>query len=145
MKIFKPQYLCIAAAFLFGSAYLRSDEPTKTIKRVPVTDANTIDGVQLFDHYCAVCHGKDAKGTGPAADALKKAPADLTQITRRAGATAFPEVHVMRIIKGDDVVGAHGSRDMPIWGELFKSMRGKETAELRVNALMKYLESIQAQ
>jgi len=129
---------------LFGSVYVRSDEPTKTIKRVPVTDANTIDGQQLFGHYCAVCHGKDAKGTGPAADALKKAPADLTQITRRTGGTSFPEVHVMRVIKGEDTVGAHGSRAMPIWGELFTSLRGKETAELRVNSLMRYLESIQA-
>jgi len=144
MRIITPQYLCIAAALLFGSATLRSDEPTKTIKRVPVTDANTIDGQQLFGHYCAVCHGKDAKGTGPAADALKKAPADLTQITRRSGAPAFPEVHVMRIIKGDDTVGAHGSRDMPVWAELFTSLRGKETAELRVNALMRYLQNIQA-
>ncbi|HEY1239015.1 MAG TPA: c-type cytochrome [Bryobacteraceae bacterium] len=143
MKIFTPQYLAIAAVFLFGSVYLRSDEPTKTIKRVPVTDANTIDGQQLFGHYCGVCHGKDAKGNGPAADALKKAPADLTQIARRAGGS-FPEVHVTRVIKGEDAVGAHGSRDMPIWGELFTSLRGKETSELRVNALMKYLEGIQA-
>jgi hypothetical protein len=90
-----------------------------------------------------VCHGKDAKGTGPAADALKKGPADLTQISRKSGGT-FPEVHVMRIIRGDDVVGAHGSRDMPIWSELFTSLSSKETTELRVNALMKYLQTIQA-
>src|SRR5690348_8538212 len=118
-------------------------EPTKAIKRVPVTDARTMDGQELFTYYCAVCHGKDGKGTGPAADALKKAPADLTQISRRAGGK-FPELHVMRVIKGDDMVGAHGSRDMPIWGELFTSLNGKETTELRVNALMKYLEAMQA-
>lgn len=98
----------------------------------------------MFTHYCAVCHGNDAKGTGPAAGALKKTPADLTQIARRAGGK-FPEVHVQRIIQGDDVVGAHGSRDMPIWGELFKSLRGKEDSQLRVTALMRYIDSIQAQ
>jgi hypothetical protein len=146
MKIFTPEYLMIALTLMFGSTAMSAQEtkePTKTIKRVPVTDVHTIDGQVLFDHYCAVCHGKDAKGTGPAADALKKGPADLTQISRRSGGT-FPEVHVMRIIKGDDVVGAHGSRDMPIWGELFTSLSSKETTELRVNALMKYLETIQA-
>src|SRR5690348_17350808 len=146
MKILTPQYLMIGLALVFGSVTTvaqQTNAPTKTIKRVPVTDVHTIDGQALFDHYCAVCHGKDAKGTGPAADALKKAPADLTQISRRSGGD-FPEIHVMRVIKGDDVVGAHGSRDMPIWGELFTSLNGKETTELRVNALMKYLQAMQA-
>lgn len=135
----------IALAFVFGITVTPAQEqtPTKTIRRVPVTDVHTIDGQVLFDHYCAVCHGKDLRGTGPAADALKKTPADLTQIERKSGGN-FPEVHVMRIIKGDDVVGAHGSRDMPIWGELFTSLSSKETTELRVNALMKYLEKMQA-
>jgi hypothetical protein len=50
----------------------------------------------------------------------------------------------MRVIKGDDTVGAHGSRDMPIWGELFTSLSSKESSELRVNGLMKYVESVQA-
>ena len=133
-------------ALVFGTTPARAQEtkePTKTIKRVPVTDVHSIDGQVLFDHYCAVCHGKDAKGAGPAADALKKTPADLTQITRK-NSGKFPEVHVMRVIKGDDTVGAHGSRDMPIWGELFTSLSSKEATELRVNALMKYVESVQA-
>ena len=142
MRILTPLYLLIPAV-LTVSVALRAQDSGKTIKRVPVTDAATLDGQQLFGHYCAVCHGNDAKGTGPAADALKKGPADLTQIARKSGGT-FPEVHVMRVIKGDDTVGAHGSRDMPIWGELFTSLKGKETAELRVNALMRYLEKIQA-
>jgi mono/diheme cytochrome c family protein len=146
MKILAPQYLMITLGLAFGTTTVRAqdaNQPTKTIKRVPVTDVHTIDGQVLFEHYCAVCHGKDAKGTGPAADALKKAPADLTQITRKSGGN-FPEVHVMRVIKGDDVVGAHGSRDMPIWGELFTSLSSRETSELRVNALMHYLEGVQA-
>ena len=143
MRIFTPLYLIIPLALAVGSLSARAQDSSKTIKRVPVTDAATIDGQQLFTHYCAVCHGADAKGTGPAADALKKGPADLTQIARKSGGT-FPEIHVMRVIKGDDTVGAHGNRDMPIWGELFTSLKGKETAELRVNALMRYLEKIQA-
>ena len=135
----------IALAIAFGGTAARAQEttPAKVIKRVPVTDVRTIDGQALFDHYCAVCHGKDAKGSGPAAEALKKAPADLTQISRKSGGN-FPEVHVIRVIKGDDVVGAHGSRDMPIWSELFTSLSGKESTELRVNALMRYLETVQA-
>jgi mono/diheme cytochrome c family protein len=136
----------IGLALVFGMSAAPAQEnqaPSKTIKRVPVTDVHSVDGQVLFEHYCAVCHGKDAKGTGPAADALKKTPADLTQVARKNGGK-FPEVHVMRVIKGDDTVGAHGSRDMPIWGELFASLSSKESSELRVNGLMKYVESIQA-
>jgi mono/diheme cytochrome c family protein len=143
MRIFKPLYLLLGLALAVGFASARADEPSKTIKRVPVTDAATMDGQQLFTHYCAVCHGTDLKGTGPAADALKKRPADLTQISRKSGGT-FPQVHIVRIIKGADEIGAHGSRDMPVWGELFTSLQSKETAELRVNALMHYIEGLQA-
>jgi mono/diheme cytochrome c family protein len=146
MRIFRLQYLMIGLALVFGMSAAPAQEnqaPSKTIKRVPVTDVHSVDGQVLFEHYCAVCHGKDAKGAGPAADALKKAPADLTQVARKNGGK-FPEVHVMRVIKGDDTVGAHGSRDMPIWGELFTSLSSKESSELRVNGLMKYVESVQA-
>jgi mono/diheme cytochrome c family protein len=146
MRIFRLQYLMIGLALVFGMSAAPAQEnqaPSKTIKRVPVTDVHSVDGQVLFEHYCAVCHGKDAKGTGPAADALKKAPADLTQVARKNGGK-FPEVHVMRVIKGDDTVGAHGSRDMPIWGELFTSLSSKESSELRVNGLMRYVESVQA-
>lgn len=132
----------MALSLAAGSVAANAQE-TKTVKRVPVTATPTMDGHEMFTHYCAVCHGTDAKGTGPAADALKKKPADLTQIARKNGGK-FPELHVMRVIKGDDVVGAHGSRDMPIWGELFRSLRNQADSDLRVNALMRYIEQIQA-
>lgn len=142
MRIFTPQYLIIGAALILGAVTISAQD--KTIKRVPVQAATGMDGHAMFSQYCAVCHGNDAKGTGPAAEALKKTPADLTQIARKNGGK-FPEVHVMRVIHGEDAVAAHGSRDMPIWGELFRSLRGKEDSQLRVNALMKYVESVQAQ
>jgi mono/diheme cytochrome c family protein len=36
----------------------------------------------MFRSYCAVCHGLDAKGSGPAAPALKMEPADLTTLAK---------------------------------------------------------------
>lgn len=143
MRIFTLQYLIIGTVLALGSAAAGAQE-AKTIKRVPVTAVNSMDGQTMFTHYCAVCHGADAKGTGPAADALKKSPADLTQIARKAGGK-FPEIHVVRVIRGDDMVGAHGNREMPIWGDLFRSLRSPAETDLRVNALMKYIEGIQAQ
>ena len=122
-----------------------ADEGTgKTIKRVNAQPTASVNGVDLFKEYCAVCHGNDAKGTGPAADALKKRPADLTQLQRKNGGT-FPELHVMNYIKGDDVVAAHGSRDMPIWGTIFGSMSpNQDLVQVRVYNLLKYIEGVQA-
>jgi mono/diheme cytochrome c family protein len=139
----KPQYLLLGMALTIGPAAAIAQEPTKTIKTVPVRDTQTLDGKTMFHEYCAVCHGDGAKGNGPAADALKKAPADLTQIARKNGG-AFPEVKVMRVIQGDDVVAAHGNRAMPVWGSIFRSLGSEQTETLRVNALMKYIQGMQA-
>jgi len=129
---------------MFGpAAAVAADQPTKTIKSVPARDTQTLDGKTMFKEYCAVCHGEDGKGNGPAADALKKAPADLTQVARKSGGT-FPEIKVQRMITGADEVAAHGSRAMPIWGNIFRSLSNQEGETLRVNALMKYVESLQA-
>src|SRR5581483_4785537 len=88
----------------------------QTIKQVPPNPTSPASGEQMFNEYCAVCHGKDAKGDGPAATALKKSPADLTSLTRR-NQGKFPEAKVFSVIKGDSNVAAHGSREMPIWGD----------------------------
>jgi mono/diheme cytochrome c family protein len=114
------------------------------IEKVPITRTSPTDGKQMFDMYCAACHGKDAKGTGPAAAALKTTPADLTRIAARSGGK-FPEVRVKRYIEGLDEVAAHGTRDMPVWGPLFRSLDpgGAGTDQLRVQALTDYLKSLQ--
>ena len=143
MKSLKPQYLLLGLALVFGPAAASAqDTPTKSIKTV-TAKATPIDGKEMFHEYCAVCHGDQGKGNGPAADALKKAPADLTQISRKNGGK-FPEVKVMRVIQGEDTVAAHGNRAMPIWGTIFRSLGSKETETLRVNALMRYVEQLQA-
>ena len=125
-------------------AFAADEGNGKTIKRVNAQPTASVNGVDLFKEYCAVCHGNDAKGTGPAADALKKRPADLTQLARKNGGT-FPELHVMNFIKGDDVVASHGSRDMPIWGTIFASMSpNQDLVQVRVYNLLKYIEGVQA-
>lgn len=115
----------------------------QTLKKVvPVKPTSVVDGQQMFDSYCAVCHGKDGKGGGPAAKSLTKAPADLTQLSAKNGGT-FPEIPVRRFIEGADEVPAHGSREMPMWGEVFSAHNNSGTAPLRVQALAKYLKSLQ--
>ena len=115
----------------------------KQIKRVPITPTPANSGQTMFNSYCAVCHGTDAKGDGPAASALKKTPADLTQLAAKNGGK-YPENHVMAVIRAADSP-VHGSKEMPIWGNLFWSMSGGHEGEVqqRVANLNKYLESLQ--
>ena len=114
------------------------------IKQVSVKGTQTLQGAELYTTYCAVCHGKDGKGGGPAAEALKKQPTDLTQIARKHNGK-FEPLRIQNVITGTDVVAAHGSRDMPTWGEVFGSMNGDEgTRKLRINSLVDYVEKMQA-
>ena len=111
------------------------------IKKEPIKPVAASDGAAMFQSYCAACHGKAAMGDGPAAAALKKTPADLTKLNARNGGK-YPEVKVKRYIEGLDEVPSHGSRDMPMWGELFRAL-DRNTAQIRVQALSDYLKGIQ--
>jgi mono/diheme cytochrome c family protein len=116
----------------------------QTIKTVTPNPTSPTSGKEMFNEYCAVCHGQDAKGSGPAATALKKKPADLTQLTMHNNGK-FPDSRIARYIEGDDKVDAHGSRDMPMWGDVFKSMSGSdEITRMRVSNLTSYIKGLQA-
>lgn len=104
-------------------------------------DKKNEKGHKLFMQYCATCHGADAKGNGPTAKVLKKAPADLTNIEKVDG--KFPRLKVQRIISGDDMLDSHGSRDMPVWGAVLRQKGGIGFAQLEIYNLTNYLESIQ--
>jgi mono/diheme cytochrome c family protein len=119
---------------------------TKTvIKEVPAKMTRSLDGKDLFRQFCAVCHGVDGKGAGPAAAALKRPTGDLTQLSRK-NAGKFPKLRVKVSITGGDNVMEHGTRDMPMWGSVL-SETGQQRAmgDMRVQALLDYLEQIQAQ
>jgi hypothetical protein len=53
-------------------------------------------------------------------------------------------VRVQQIIDGTGIA-THGTREMPVWGDTFKRLRGgtEQSAAARIEALTKYLESIQ--
>ncbi len=126
----------VALAVSAGSAFAQAK-----IEQAPIKNVNVTDARGMFDSYCAVCHGKDGKGTGPAAKALAKVPADLTRVSARNNGT-FPDTRVRRYIEGLDEVPAHGTRDMPMWGSLFNSLN-RDTAQLRVAALADYIKGMQ--
>lgn len=129
----------VALTALALSASVAQAQPT--VKKVPAQPA-AVDGKAMFDQYCAVCHGKEAKGNGPAAAALKKTPTDLTRISAQNGG-AFPDLKVGRYLEGLDEVESHGTRDMPMWGNVFKSLDSPDTAKRRVFVLVEYLKGLQ--
>jgi hypothetical protein len=100
-------------------------------------------GLSLFSEHCASCHGRTAHGDGPRAKDLAARPSDLTRLAERNG-WIFPMAAVARAIDGTDA--AHQSRDMPLWGEVFKASAdrsGGADAQARIDALVRYLEFVQ--
>jgi hypothetical protein len=75
-------------------------------------------GKAEYQSSCAPCHGKDGKGNGPVSPGLKVTPPDLTILAKKDNAV-FPFNAVYEIIDGRKAVIAHGTRDMPIWGDRY--------------------------
>ncbi len=102
-------------------------------------------GRDLFEFYCASCHGRDGKGGGRAAPALKVAPPDLTTLTER-NRGVFPSERVGALIKGEGQLStpAHGSSDMPVWGPIFKGLDSRDAVNAaRIEAIVKHIDSLQ--
>ncbi len=110
-----------------------------TIKRDTAKMTRSNDGAQMYTEYCAVCHGKDGKGNGPAAAALKAKPADLTQLAKQHNGEISAKDFEDKVT-GKLMTPAHGAADMPIWGPVFSSL-GNE--QLRLYNVRKYVESLQ--
>jgi mono/diheme cytochrome c family protein len=83
------------------------------------TVAEVLDhGKAEYHSSCAPCHGSDGTGTGPVSAGLKVPPPDLTVLAKKNNGV-FPFNSVYEIIDGRKTVVAHGTRDMPIWGDRY--------------------------
>jgi len=133
----------LAGIGLMLTAFATTATAQTKVKQEPIKPLGDVSGAVTYREYCSACHGVSGHGNGPAAAALKVAPADLTLISKRAGGT-FPFATVKSKISGDEVIAAHGSRDMPTWGPLFRSVDSGPVAELRLTNLITYLEAMQA-
>ena len=133
----------ILSAIALGQA--TSAQSTPQLKHVPITNAPPDSGKAMFKSYCAVCHGVDAKGNGPAASAMKTPPADLTELAKKSNGQ-YPAPHVAAVIRGQATNPAHGNQDMPVWGPLFSSLsQGHEgPVQQRITNLVNYIETLQA-
>jgi hypothetical protein len=102
-------------------------------------------GITEYELACMPCHGVDGRGDGPLAKTLKARPSDLTQISKASGGR-FPSKKVGEMIDGRAAVAAHGSRDMPVWGDRYRRTseagesltKVEQRARAQINALARY-------
>ena len=136
--------ICLLAGWMLSPSWAQAQEITL--------------GQFEYQNSCVACHGVSGKGDGPVTDFLSGATVpDLTMLQSNNGGV-FPVTAVFETIEGSDVASAHGTRDMPIWGDQFRQrvMRARDPqfsgsdsiddfAQARILALIEYLSSIQAQ
>jgi hypothetical protein len=101
--------------------------------RKPIT---TLDGKEIFNSYCA-------KGHGPVARAIRTGLPDLTTLARQK--SKFPTEGLEKFILGDgNPAAAHGSREMPVWGPLFRHVENDQDLGLiRARRVVEYIQSLQ--
>jgi len=119
-----------------------------TLALVVATNAYAADddlGARLFFNHCAACHGDAAEGDGPVAAAMRVTVPNLrTLATRNDG--AFPAEAVRAYIDGRESVAAHGDRQMPVWGDVFRGPEqrtSERTVRRRIDALVNFIETLQ--
>ena len=103
------------------------------------------NGAQLFMNHCAACHGVDGEGGGPVAAVMQTTVPNLRTLAQRSGGT-FPSDAVTAYIDGRQVKAAHGDRQMPIWGDVFRGPEqgtAQRTVRERIAALVTFLKGIQ--
>jgi mono/diheme cytochrome c family protein len=121
-----------------------AQEAKTAVKHTAAPMTSAASGKEMFLSYCAPCHGKDAKGDGPAAKALNSLPADLTTLAKR-NAGKYPSDKVTSVLRGQATLLAHGDQEMPVWGPVFWRMSQGHEVEVqqRISNLNRYIESLQ--
>ena len=107
--------------------------------------AETPSGAQLYSTHCTACHGIDGEGGGPVAAVMQITVPNLRSLKARNGGV-FPTDAVSAYIDGRQIPASHGDRQMPIWGDVFRSQEGRNTADIvrrRIAAIVSFIEELQ--
>lgn len=141
----------VSLAFAFAAPAQEQAAGTvkQTVVKKPIQHTSSASGEEMYLSYCAACHGTRGKGDGPAAAALKQPPADLTVLAKNNNGN-FPANRVTQVLNFGVEAPAHGSKDMPIWRDLLKSLHGSDMrfkdalVQTRIANLTDYVKSLQA-
>jgi mono/diheme cytochrome c family protein len=143
----KPSVRIASVLLLCGAAIAATETEARQgqVDVTPTLVLPSMSGRDIFRYYCASCHGRDGRGTGPLAPELKTKPANLTKLTASNRGT-FPDERVKAFIThGRADAPAHGSPDMPVWGPIFQAVDPSDAvARARIDNIVAYLKSIQA-
>jgi mono/diheme cytochrome c family protein len=109
-------------------------------------DYVAMSGQDLYRRFCASCHGVEGHGDGPVAASLRVEVPDLTRTASRGSTDARDRI--VRIIDGRYIVGAHGTRVMPVWGEDLARLEignpdAERTAQVIIGRLADYVNGLQ--
>jgi mono/diheme cytochrome c family protein len=143
----KISTLILMAGFASASILGVAQDTTPKVKTVPVQPTSPTSGQEMYAAYCAACHGAKATGDGPAAQALKTAPPDLTVLSQKNGG-AFPADRVRTVLQFGVMTPAHGSAEMPVWGDLLRTLHSTTpntnmVVNQRIINLTNYIKQIQ--
>jgi mono/diheme cytochrome c family protein len=104
--------LAIIAGLFLNTGPISAQE--MLTEATPAVDLGKLE----FEKNCAICHGLQAHGDGPYASRLTAGVPDLTVLSQKNGG-AFPFERVYQIIDGTQMLAGHGTRQMPIWGQVY--------------------------
>jgi mono/diheme cytochrome c family protein len=137
-------FACCVMLVLVSVTIATAQQAKPEVKHEAAPQTSPASGKEMFLSYCAACHGKDAKGDGPAAAGLKAAPADLTVLAKLNGGK-YPGDKVTSILRGQTNLVPHGDQEMPVWGRVFwrMSQGHEEIVMQRIANLNRYIESLQ--
>ena len=139
--------LLIAAALLPAAGAVAAE----------TTPREGFDAAALFKASCAPCHGLAGAGDGPVASVLASEVPRLDDLTKRAEGV-YPADYVREVIDGRSEIGAHGTREMPVWGLRFERLyqtpeapgaktdaEARASAEMLITGLVDYIRTLQAE
>ena len=115
-----------------------NQEPTTTVN--PFGER----GQHLWKLLCCLPRTRWSRQGSGLQSAETKVP-DLTRLSLRHNG-AFPALHVRTVITfgADDLLPAHGSKEMPMWGPTFHEIEfDQDLGNVRLENVTRYLESIQ--
>ena len=105
-------------------------------------------GAPLFARHCAACHGGGGARRRPCGGGAAEAAGRPHRDRGAPRRGQFPTSEIALFIDGRFEIPAHGSREMPVWGQRFGADvpdpgLGESIARGNIASLVEYLKSIQ--